>query len=124
MENSDGFSYLCHPPSHSIYLSDTALSPFQAVESLTSIRAGASDATGLATGQGIAFMHGPAKVKADHIMPAWSTCRDSPTNAKPDQILDSESSTENFEDIVQVLQHEICVTIFTSGEALVHPLSF
>ena len=63
---------------------NTALSPIQAVESLTSIRAGASDATGLVTGQGIAVMHGSAKVEADPIMPAWPTCRGVPTNVTPD----------------------------------------
>ena len=38
------------------------------------------------------------------LMPAWPTCRGLPTNATPDQILDSESSSEGYEDIVQVLQ--------------------
>ena len=82
----------------------TALSPFQAVESLTSIRAGVSDATGSATGQGIAGMHRSAKVEVDPIMPAWPTCRGLPINATPDQTPDSEPSSDGYEDIVQVLQ--------------------
>ena len=49
-------------------------------------------------------MHGSAKVVADPIMPAWPTCLDLPTNATPDQIPDSESSSEGYEDLVQVLQ--------------------
>ena len=72
------------------------LSPFQAVESLTSIRAGASDATGSVTGQGIAVMHGSAKVGADPIMPAWPTCQDLPTNATPDRMPDSDSCSEGY----------------------------
>ena len=90
-----------------------------------------------ATGQGIAVMHGSAKVVADPIMPAWPTCLDLPTNATPDKIQDSESSSEGYEDLVQVLRdndacefddsskfEEICVRICTSGGASVHLLSF
>ena len=80
------------------------MSTYQAVESLTSIRAGASDATGSATGQVIPVMHGSAKVEAGPIMPAWLTCRGLPTNTTPDQIPDGESCSEGYEDIVQVLQ--------------------
>ena len=80
------------------------MSPFQAVESLTSIRAGASDATGLDTGQGIAVTHGSARVEADPIMAAWPACRGLPTNPTPDQMPDSESCSEGYEDKVQVLQ--------------------
>ena len=80
------------------------MSPFQAVESLTSIRAGASGATDSATGQAIAVMRGSAKVVADPIMPAWPACRGLPSNATRDQIPDSESSSEGYEDLVQVLQ--------------------
>ena len=74
------------PPTRFIgpYFSDNALVPFRAVESITSIRAGASDATGSVTKQGIAVMHGSAKVEADPIMPAWPTCRGLPTNVTPD----------------------------------------
>ena len=61
------------------------------------ISAGASDATGSATGQGIPVMHGSAKVEADHVMPAWPTCQGSNTNATPDHILDSDSSSEGSE---------------------------
>ena len=79
MENNDSSSRkrVTSSPTRFIgpYFSDTALSPFQAVESITSIRAGASDAKGWITGQGIAVMHGSAKVEADPIMPAWPTCR-------------------------------------------------
>ncbi|XP_068730021.1 uncharacterized protein [Montipora capricornis] len=74
-----------------------------AVESLTSIRASASGATDSATGQGIAVMHGSAKVLADPIMPAWPTCLDLPTNATPDKIQDSESSSEGYEELVQIV---------------------
>ena len=49
-------------------------------------------------------MHGSAKVEADPTMPAWPTCRGLPTNATPDQMPDSESCSEGYEDIVQVLQ--------------------
>ena len=107
------------------------------MESLTSISAGASDATGSATGQGIPVMHGSAKVEADHVMPAWPTCQGSNTNATPDHILDSDSSSEGSEvlkimtcanlTIVASLRFrlkEICVTMCTSGEASVHLLSF
>ena len=80
------------------------LSQFQAEESLTSIRAGSSHTTGSVTGQGIAVMHGSAKLEADPIMPAWPTCRGLPTNATPGQMPDSESCSEGYEDIVQVLQ--------------------
>ena len=87
-------------------------------------------------------MHGSAKVEVDPAMPAWPTCRGLPTNATPDQMPDSESCSEGYEDIVQVLQGndacefddsskfevqvkgKICVRICTSGEASVHLLSF
>lgn len=49
-------------------------------------------------------MHGSAKVVADPIMPAWPTCLDLPTNATPDQIQDSESSSEGYEDLVKLLR--------------------
>ena len=49
-------------------------------------------------------MHGSAKVEADPTMSAWPTCRGLPTNATPDQMPDSESCSEGYEDIVQVLQ--------------------
>ena len=77
----------------------------KAVESLTSIRADAFDATGSATEQGTAVMFGPAKVQADPRITVWSARRGSSTNARPDQIPDSKSSTEDYEDIVQVLQN-------------------
>ena len=122
-----------------LYFSDTALSPFRAVESITSIRAGASDATGSVTKQRIAVMHSSAKVEADPIMPAWSTCRSLPTNATPDQMPDIESCSEGYEvkycrimtranlTIVASLRFrlkEICVRICICGEASVHLLSF
>ena len=50
-------------------------------------------------------MPGLAKVKADPRMPVWSARRGSSTNARPDQIPDSESSTEDYQEIVQVLQN-------------------
>ena len=37
-------------------------------------------------------------------MPAWPTCLDLPTNATPDQIPGSESSSEGYEDLIQVLR--------------------
>ena len=74
------------------------------VGSPISIRAGASDATGFSTGQEMAVMHGSAKVEVEPIMPTWPTCRGLPTNATPDQIPNSESSSEGLQDIVQVLQ--------------------
>ena len=74
-------------------------------------------------------------------MPVWSARRGSSTNATPDQIPDSESSTEDYEEIVQVPQNndacefkysskvtprlkENCVRMSTSGEPLVHHRSF
>ena len=115
------------------------LSPFRAVESITSIRAGASDATGSVTRQGITVMHGSAKVEADPIMPAWSTSQSLPTNATPYQMPDSESCSEGYEvRYCRIMTHanltivaslrfrlkEICVRICISGEASVHLLSF
>ena len=80
------------------------LSQFQPVESLTSIRAGSSHTTGSVTGQGIAVIHGSAKLEAGPIMPAWPTCWGLPTNATAGQMPNSESCSEGYEDIVQVLQ--------------------
>ena len=48
-------------------------------------------------------MHGSAKVEVEPIMPAWHG-RGLPTNATPAQVPDSESSSEGYQDIVQVLQ--------------------
>ena len=47
----------------------------------------------------------PAKVEADPRISVWSARRGSSTHARPDQIPDSESSTEDYEEIVQVLQN-------------------
>ena len=50
-------------------------------------------------------MLGPVKAEADPRIPVSSARRGSSTNARPDQIPDSESSTEDYEGIAQVLQN-------------------
>ena len=50
-------------------------------------------------------MLGPAKVEADPRISVSSARQGSSTNARPDQIPDNESSTEDYEEIVQVLQN-------------------